>query len=149
MKKLIHCMLFFALLALSGCASSSNPAPDQQSPGEATLRTAQENYGDNIILSGAQRYRVVEGDTLSRIARARYNNGYYYPLIFLASRDMVQHPDRIYPGMVLTIPDLPQNLSDREARGSIRSILLEMAAFEEQGGRSRTAAGMRNLANGL
>jgi hypothetical protein len=47
-----------------------------------------------------------KGDTLWAIAEKAYGNGAKYEVIFEANRPMLTHPDKIYPGQVLRIPDL-------------------------------------------
>jgi len=159
MKKICYVVILviFSIILLS-CASQrnsgsggSNPGsnPASNSPGSINMSATQERYGSGINMEGAQRYTVVRGDTLVRIARARYGNGFYYPLIYAASRNAVQNPDRIYPGTVLIIPNLERNLSNAQARANLKNILTDLASFEEQRGRPRTAADMRNLASGL
>lgn len=51
-------------------------------------------------------YTVVKGDTLSAISEAMYGNGSKYQKIFEANEPMLKHPDKIYPGQVLRIPNL-------------------------------------------
>lgn len=51
-------------------------------------------------------YTVKKGDTLSAIAKAMYGKASKYPVIFEANKPMLAHPDKIYPGQVLRIPDL-------------------------------------------
>ena len=51
-------------------------------------------------------YTVVRGDNLSKIAKAHYGSASKYPLIFEANKPMLKHPDKIYPGQVLRIPEL-------------------------------------------
>ena len=48
---------------------------------------------------------VVKGDTLSAIALKVYGNANQYNKIFEANKPMLSHPDKIYPGQVLRIPD--------------------------------------------
>ena len=48
---------------------------------------------------------VKKGDTLSAIAKAEYGNANAYPKIFEANKPMLSHPDKIYPGQVLRIPE--------------------------------------------
>jgi LysM repeat protein len=88
-----------------------------------------ETYSDDLILDGAQSYTVLPGDTLSRITRSYYGreNGYFFPVIMLASRETVTDPDLIEPGMVLTIPDLPKNLDSPGARTRMKEFLNEIA----------------------
>jgi hypothetical protein len=102
-----------------------------------------------LIIDGAQRYTVVRRDTLSAIARARYRNGFYFPVIMLASDNVVRDMDRIRPGMVLTIPDLQRNLNDPQARAVIKQALLNAADVSRQRRRTLDAAGLRRLANSL
>ncbi|WP_339488738.1 peptidoglycan-binding protein LysM [Pseudomonas sp. EL_65y_Pfl2_R95] len=47
---------------------------------------------------------VKKGDTLSAIAKAEYGNANDYNKIFEANKPMLSHPDKIYPGQVLRIP---------------------------------------------
>ena len=54
----------------------------------------------------AQFYTVQSGDTLSKIAKQYYGNAMKYPVIFEANKPMLEHPDKIYPGQVLRIPEL-------------------------------------------
>jgi len=51
-------------------------------------------------------YTVESGDTLWKIAEQMYGNGSHYMKIFEANTDLLEHPDRIFPGQELKIPDL-------------------------------------------
>jgi len=53
----------------------------------------------------AQFYTVKSGDTLSKIAKQYYGDAGKYPKIFEANKPMLKHPDKIYPGQVLRIPE--------------------------------------------
>ncbi|MDE3739137.1 MULTISPECIES: peptidoglycan-binding protein LysM [Pseudomonas] len=48
---------------------------------------------------------VKKGDTLSAIAKTEYGNANAYMKIFEANKPMLSHPDKIYPGQVLRIPE--------------------------------------------
>lgn len=50
-------------------------------------------------------YTVVSGDTLWKIAERMYGNGSQYMKIYEANTDILEHPDRIFPGQKLVIPD--------------------------------------------
>lgn len=52
-------------------------------------------------------YTVKPGDTLSKIAKQFYNDVNRYQAIFEANKPMLTHPDKIYPGQALRIPELP------------------------------------------
>ncbi len=54
----------------------------------------------------AQFYTVVSGDTLSKISKDYYGDPNKYNTIFEANKPMLNHPDKIYPGQVLRIPNL-------------------------------------------
>ncbi|MEZ4801334.1 MAG: peptidoglycan-binding protein LysM [Gelidibacter sp.] len=54
----------------------------------------------------AKFYTVVNGDTLSKIAKAYYGNALKYPVIFEANKPMLKDANLIYPGQVLRIPAL-------------------------------------------
>lgn len=70
---------------------SSIPAPAQ-----AATATA----GD----AAGQSYTVKPGDSLSKIAKQYYGNAGEYMKIFEANKNQLKDPDKIQPGMVLTIP---------------------------------------------
>lgn len=47
---------------------------------------------------------VQPGNSLWRIARFAYGDGYRYTMIFEANRDVIRDPDLIYPGQVFAVP---------------------------------------------
>ena len=49
-------------------------------------------------------YVIQSGDTLSGIAKSHYGNAMRYPEIFEANREVIQDPDKIYPGQKIRIP---------------------------------------------
>ena len=50
-------------------------------------------------------YTVKSGDNLSKIAKEMYGDANQYPKIFEANKPMLEHPDKIFPGQVLRIPE--------------------------------------------
>ncbi|MNL71666.1 LysM domain/BON superfamily protein [compost metagenome] len=65
---------------------------------------------DQITVTGpvvaAARFVVVKkGDTLSAISLAVYGDANKYNKIFEANKPMLSHPDKIYPGQSLRIPE--------------------------------------------
>jgi len=131
--------------APSPAPTAPAPAPPPQPPSNAPPPSTRP--GD-IILAGSETYNVVWGDTLTKISRNKYKNGFYYPLIMMASRDVIKDQDKIIPGMKLTIPNLQANLNDPGARESLKRYLIEVASLTERK-RPRDAAGLRNLANSM
>lgn len=58
-------------------------------------------------MTGESRYYTVKsGDTLSAISKAMYGTSNEYPRIFEANKPMLTHPDKIYVGQMLIIPNI-------------------------------------------
>ncbi|WP_245593560.1 LysM peptidoglycan-binding domain-containing protein [Azospirillum halopraeferens] len=47
---------------------------------------------------------VQPGNSLWRIARRTYGDGFFYTLIYRANREQIRDPDLIYPGQIFTLP---------------------------------------------
>ena len=150
MKKALFALtLILSMVVIFACASK--PITTREEIDDAFKKVYQQ-FRNDIILEGAGTYTVVSGDTLSKIARAQYgsSNGLYFPLIMLASSDVVLDPDEIKPDMKLTIPDLQKNLDDAKAKGKIKSFLVEIAkVYDRRGKFASTADGLRELAASL
>ncbi|GHE27525.1 LysM peptidoglycan-binding domain-containing protein [Vulcaniibacterium thermophilum] len=57
--------------------------------------------------AGSERtYIVRSGDTLSHIAQQFYGRASRWKALYEANRDLLESPDRIFPGQALRIPDL-------------------------------------------
>jgi len=140
---LVTVLVISVLLAAVSCKSTGGLVTDD------TFNKIYAKYANRLILDGAQSYTVKSGDTLVNIARSLYNNGYYYPVIMLASKDVVLDPDKIQPGMTLTIPDLQKNLDNPGAKAAMKGVILDCAAIENDRGRAETAKGLRDHSNSL
>jgi hypothetical protein len=105
----------------------------QQEELELSFERIYGEYKANLDLEGAETYTVVDGDRLSAITRIKYGagNGYYFPLIMLASSDVVQDPDLIEPGMTLTIPVLQKNIDNPDSRKMVKDFLYDIADVYE------------------
>lgn len=55
-------------------------------------------------VGGEQSYTVQKGDSLSKIAKHLYGDGNAWKRIFEANRDVLDDPDKIFPGQALRIP---------------------------------------------
>ena len=143
MRKVSLVMLILIAVLVASCKSTGSSVNDD------TFRRIYNKYSGDLILDGAQKYTVKSGDSLTSISRSFYGDGYYYPLIMLASKDVVADPDKIQPGMVLTIPDLDKNLSNARSTGSIKGVIRDCAGIEDSRGRTATAQGLRNIAASL
>ncbi len=49
-------------------------------------------------------YTIVSGDSLSKIAKAFYQNAMDYPKLFDANKEVIKDPNLIYPGQKIRIP---------------------------------------------
>ena len=125
MKKIIFTLLILSVL-LASCATKPAGITDD------TFNRIYDKYFDKLILEGAQTYTVVSGDTLSKISGQYFENEYYYPVIMLASRNEVVDPDKIQPGMNLTIINLEANLADNGARAAIKGVIHDCEPIERE-----------------
>jgi nucleoid-associated protein YgaU len=78
------------------------PPVEEAPPEPATFET--EETAPAAV--GDRTYTVQSGDTLWKIAQEMYGDGSKYMKIFDANSDLLEHPDRIFPGQELAIPDL-------------------------------------------
>lgn len=145
MKKTVPVLVLAAICALAiiSCKTTKALVTDD------TFHRIYNKYYNDLILEGSRTHTVKSGDTLSRISNSYYSDGYYYPVIMLASKDIVADPDKIEPGMILIIPDLQRNLNDAKAKASIKGVILDCAKLEDDRGRASTAKGLRDHANSL
>lgn len=132
MKKITGLVFAAALaFALFSCASSQQAV-------DSAFNTVYSAYADALILDGAENYTVKEGDTLSDIARNFYGAGkaYYFPLIMLASKDVVLDPDLIEPGMQLVVPNFEANTTNQSTKPRIKSYFKDIADVYRKKGTS-------------
>jgi len=59
---------------------------------------------NEIPAPDAQYYVIQSGDTLGGIAKEFLGSGSRYPEIFEANREVIQDPNKIYPGQKIRIP---------------------------------------------
>ncbi|MDR1058463.1 MAG: LysM peptidoglycan-binding domain-containing protein [Treponema sp.] len=143
---------FFALAVFLILSCASGPSSPEGTPEpEDELKKIYQEYRSSLILEGAGNYEVVRGDTLAAITKRHYGNenGYYFPIIMMASSDVVADPDLIEPGMKLIIPDLKKNLDAPSSRRDIKSCLADIANVYRSKGDSYTETRLNNLADSL
>jgi nucleoid-associated protein YgaU len=83
---------------------SSAAKPDfsnVQSGGSSTAPAAPEPVATG---GSAKTYVVVNGDSLSKIAKREYGDANKWRTIYEANRDIIKDPDLIYPGQELKVP---------------------------------------------
>ena len=64
------------------------------------------NVESGSTSTAAKIYVVVAGDSLSKIAKREYGNASEWKRIFEANQDVLENPDKIFPGQKLKIPPL-------------------------------------------
>jgi nucleoid-associated protein YgaU len=72
---------------VKGGSSTTSPAPEKASADASVME-----------------YRVVKGDSLSKIAERVYGDAQAWRRIYDANRDIIDDPDLIHPGQVLKVP---------------------------------------------
>ena len=124
MKKIIFTTALIICVMLTVSCKSTPKDMDEQ-----YIDLYDANTG--LDFTGAGTYTVKKGDTLSEISKYAYNDGFYYPVIMLASRGVIINPDKIQPGMELTIPDLERNKANANRRKSMKNCLNGFANIEK------------------
>ncbi|MCL2442478.1 MAG: LysM peptidoglycan-binding domain-containing protein [Treponema sp.] len=141
-RTLIFAALMACVLLFVACKSTGEV-------NDETFRKVYNRYRSQLIMEGAQKYTVKSGDTLSEISRTFYDDPYFYPVIMLASSDVVLDPDKINPGMELNIPDLQANLNNPGARRAMKSVIIDCAKIEEKRNRPVVAQHLKARADKL
>jgi hypothetical protein len=153
-KYVVYLTSLIAVSLLTACKTTPAPAEESQEAVNLSFENVYNRYESRLILDGAADYEVKSGDRLTGIARQFYgseeqfgvSNGYFFPLIMLASNDLVQDPDLIEPGMILSVPDLQRNLGSADARQSMKEFFRDIAGVYEQKARDETRDDRRKLA---
>ncbi|MDR0447362.1 MAG: LysM peptidoglycan-binding domain-containing protein [Treponema sp.] len=151
-------IVFLGIFMVVGCGGNPpppKPATPQPAQPTQTSQPAQPApmivQPGSLILDGATNHTVVRGDTISKIAAARYggSNMYYYALIWHANINVVPDPDVIKVRTNLIIPDLQRNLNNDGAKATIKADLLSFADEYSRRGIPATAERLRSLADSL
>jgi len=142
MKKAVSILCLAALICSAGasCVSAS-----------LSFDSVYIEFRSELDLGNAKSHKVVRGETLSGITKDYYGDeyGYYFPMIMGASSRVVTHPDKIVPGMVLTIPDRKRNLANPLIRMNIKKQFLRVASIYRREGNAFVADKLVETANGL
>ena len=82
---------------------------DEKQPDFSNLRggssTTAPASSPSAVATAERTYTVIEGDTLSGIAKRMYGEANKWKRIYDANRDVIDDPDLIYPGQNLKIPE--------------------------------------------
>lgn len=134
MKKITFVLLsLVAAFGMISCTSTStmDDAAKKQAEINKSFDKVYGNYADVLNLDGAETYEVQRGDTLTAITKRFYEgedaNGYYFPIIMLASRGVVSDPELIEPGMKLTIPNFEKNIKDKDTATKLKPFFKDIS----------------------
>ncbi len=106
-------------------------SPETIAKPEVAKNKLAKEQGDNknAVIKRAQRSHLTQrGESLWRLAKRYYDNGYLWPLLYEANHDKIKNPDFMIQGVTLTVPALQGSYdhptaADREmlARGHLRA----------------------------
>jgi nucleoid-associated protein YgaU len=82
----------------------SESKPDFSNVGSGGSSTAPATPRPTDTIGSAKTYVVVEGDSLSRIAKREYGDASKWRTLYEANKDLIKDPDLIYPGQTLKVP---------------------------------------------
>lgn len=126
----------FAMLSCSSTPSTMDEGAARQAAINQSFDKVYGAHASSLNLDGAKTYTVKKGDTLTSITKKFYagkdENGYYFPLIMLASRNVVSDPELITPGMKLTIPDFDKNISDKANAKKFSAYFRDLSGVYKQ-----------------
>lgn len=75
--------------------------------GKAAERKAeaerQARLREQMLQAQTENYKVVKGDNLWNISKAKYMNPFMWPLIYWANTEQIKDPDLIFPGQIFKI----------------------------------------------
>jgi nucleoid-associated protein YgaU len=94
---------------LMGFFDKKDDTPPESKPDFSNVRsggssTAPATPQPTGAIGSAKTYVVVQGDSLSKIAKREYGDGNKWQTIYEANKGLITDPDLIYPGQELKIP---------------------------------------------
>ena len=96
-------------MSVAGADIADSGAVEEE-PAEPVIEQAEaENAAEEaekVEEDDSNTYTVQSGDTLWKIASNAYGDGSKYMTIFEANTDILENPDRIFPGQKLVIPEI-------------------------------------------
>jgi len=89
------------------------PSVDPANPSRPSTPGGSAAGSSKVTVPGIETARIERGDSLWRISRRTYGEGERYTLIYDANQDQIRHPDLIYPGQILVLPDRETSRAER------------------------------------
>lgn len=90
---------------LSASTASADPAKPADAAGATPTVTPAATAMPVVVQEVKKAVIIHRGDTLWQISRRVYGHGVRFSTIYLANKEVVNDPNRIYPGQVMTVPD--------------------------------------------
>lgn len=156
MKKILFLLVSITSLFFFSCAST-DAAADTSAPAEEPKEEVVEDEVaeevtieelQEIVLTNAESYTVVRGDTLSKISDKFYNEKYLFPLIALAN-DLDVNPDFILPQMTLVIPMYNENMNNVSVQKYLKGQFARFAEMYGNKGYTEARAALQSISDKL
>jgi len=116
---LIALLPFLIVFMTVSCKAAPPETLQTETIPETTADTAPETIPEITAITVEEpkiiaEYTVQSGDTLGQIAKNFYRNYNqpYWELIYEANKDIIKDASLIYPGQVIKIPELPEELKN-------------------------------------
>jgi nucleoid-associated protein YgaU len=93
--------------ATAAAATRGNPPTSSAYRGVSGAVPAKPAIRTETVPVQGQRHTVVEGETLFSLAKRYYHDEKKFVEIYRVNQEVLESPDRLTPGTVLIIPDLP------------------------------------------
>ena len=119
--KLISIVFLFSLVIVFLTVSCKKPEVETEETMTVTETTVMETVPETTpeVIDTVEEqkfiaeYTIQSGDTLGKIARDFYGDDSqpYWELIFEANKDIIEDAGLIYPGQIIKIPELPEEMN--------------------------------------
>ncbi|RUX24894.1 LysM peptidoglycan-binding domain-containing protein, partial [Mesorhizobium sp. M2A.F.Ca.ET.042.01.1.1] len=104
-------------------AAEAKPTAEAATPAETPANVAEATPSTDVAETVAPKLEHADGaviirrnDTLWRISRRVYGHGTRFSTIYLANKDQIRDPDRIWPGQVFKVPSKSKEGEDADMK---------------------------------
>ena len=115
-SRIAFAFVFAAAFILSSCATTRKAETPAAEP--VATKTVKKSH---VNLKGGGTFKIEKGQTLWGIAKsdAAYAKACEWPILYKANTTVIQDPDLIYPGQMITIPkDVPAAEGENACKAS-------------------------------
>ncbi len=89
---------------LAGNVKEVDKVDDQLTVRSAAPQAQMQQTAQQAVAAQPTFVTIKEGDTLSKIAKEHYGDANKWQAIFEANREVIEDPDKIYPGQTIRVP---------------------------------------------